>query len=60
MSQSCSYGDSQYNLTSNNFFIVYGNIWIFDLTSSYTTGPYPCGKVFVPLWLRDPVFACQA
>lgn len=57
-SQSCPYGDGQCNLTSNSFLIVHGNIWIFDLTSSYTTGPYPCGKVFVPLWLRGPVFAC--
>lgn len=58
MSQSCPHGDGQYSLTSNSFLIVYGNIWIFDLTSRYTTGPYPCGKVFVPLWLRGPVFAC--
>lgn len=58
---SCPYGDGQYNLTSNSFLIVSGNIWIFDLTSSYTTtSPYPCGKVFVLLWLRGPVFACEA
>lgn len=44
MSQSCPYGDGQYNLTSNSFLIVCGNIWIFDLTSSYTTSPIPAEK----------------
>lgn len=60
MSHCCPYGNGQYNLTGNSFLIVYGNIWISDLTSSYTTSPYPCGNVFVPLWLRGPVFACWA
>lgn len=61
MSQSCPCRDGQYSLTSNRYLTVFGNIWIFDLTSGSTTAsPYPCGKVFVLLWLRGPVFACEA